>query len=55
MTLERLEYLAERCDQLARKCSDDVIAAKLRELAKDYREIATSMGCPTMRRPHAPD
>ena len=31
---------ATRCDQLAEVCRDAVVAEKLRQLARDYRDLA---------------
>jgi hypothetical protein len=37
---EELLSHAARCERLAQLCSDPAIAAKLRHLANDYRELA---------------
>jgi hypothetical protein len=46
ITTEELLRHAERCSQLAESCTDAVVAKKLRQLARDYRELAAQTHYP---------
>ena len=53
-TIEDLLRHAERCDRLSEICTDLTIAEKLRQLAGEYRELATHQPRPFKARLDAP-